>query len=505
MLVSITLSMSLSAAPPHAHKVNIVFAASMNEINLEIRNGYAPIAHLLKQQRQSPTPTFFFFGGASVGPAMLSTFDLGSHIIDLLNKIEPDVMAIAKRDFSYLEDELILRSYEAAFPFVSTNLIDKRRKTPLEGIKPYFIAEQGPYKIGVLSTLSSRAINEYNLKNIQIIDDVKIIKQYANELRHQGVDLVALIDTGFIEDTTILLENKVVDIIFTKDSSAAFRTDRKITTHPRKVFIENVDDIAVSTISWNTPDDIVIENTFYPYSSQPKDAEMQNMLADYKIRLDNLLDEIIATTTTDFSTRSIYIRNQESLFGSIVTDAMKDHTGADIALLNSGTIRGQSFYKAGQSVSRKHILLELPYRNNVVLMDLSGQEIRLAIEHGLSGMDKILGLYLQVSGLEITYNSKSLVGERIVSIKHKGKEISDDDHYKVALTDYLALGGDNFSMFAHHSPLYFSQQNYSLLSDVVINHIRNLHVISSSPKLRLNDIAKGKSQFITSDEQPNNE
>jgi 2',3'-cyclic-nucleotide 2'-phosphodiesterase (5'-nucleotidase family) len=487
VFVSILICTYATAKTPH--KVNVVFAASMNEINLNIRNGYAPIAHLLKEQRKSDIPTFFFFGGASIGPSMLSTFDLGSHIIDLLNEIEPDAMAIAKRDFSYLEDELILRSYEAAFPFVSTNLIDKRRKTSLDGLNPYFIAKQGPYEIGVLSTLSSRAIEEYNLRNISIIDDTEIIKQYASELRLQGVDLVALIDTGFEGDTTKLLDKGIVDVVFTKDSSAAFRTDQVIKKHPRMVFIKNVDDIALTTLTWSTPDDLSVNTTFYEYANLPNDEKMQARLADYKIRLDNLLNEPIAAVNVTFNTRSIFIRKQESLFGNLVTDAMKKHTGADIALINSGTIRGQSFYKEGQSISRKNVLLELPYRNNIVLLNVSGQELRLAIEHGLSGMDKILGLYLQVSGLEVTYNSNNEIGQRVVSLKHKNKEVENTTHYKVALTEYLAKGGDNYQVFAHHEKVFFNKKNYSLLSDVVINYIRDLHVVSPTLGKRLIDIA----------------
>ncbi len=58
----------------------------------------------------------------------------GSHIIDILNSLEPDVMGVTKREFSFYEDELSLRSYEAAFPLVASNVIDNRMGRSPDGL-----------------------------------------------------------------------------------------------------------------------------------------------------------------------------------------------------------------------------------------------------------------------------------------------------------------------------------------------------------------------------------
>jgi 5'-nucleotidase/UDP-sugar diphosphatase len=160
-----------------ANQLKIIYAGYMNEISSDKKNGYAAVASLLKEHRQQEVPTFFFFGGGSIGPSMLSAFDRGSHIIDLLNAIEPDVMAVSKREFSFYEDELSLRSYEAAFPFVASNTIEKITNKPLDGLVTSVITQQGAYKIGVLSTMSHITISEYNLKRINILNKVKAVKK----------------------------------------------------------------------------------------------------------------------------------------------------------------------------------------------------------------------------------------------------------------------------------------------------------------------------------------
>ena len=103
------------ATTPPINKISLVFAANMPEITSSNGMTYAKLASLLALARQEDEYTVFVFGGGSLGPSPLSSLDRGSHIIDILNTLEPDMMAISKREFSYYEDELTLRSYEAAF------------------------------------------------------------------------------------------------------------------------------------------------------------------------------------------------------------------------------------------------------------------------------------------------------------------------------------------------------------------------------------------------------
>jgi 2',3'-cyclic-nucleotide 2'-phosphodiesterase (5'-nucleotidase family) len=494
LLISFFLfSHTIDASPSSTHKINIVFAAGMNEINSEERNGFAAIAHLLKEHRKHETPTFFLFGGGSIGPSILSTFDLGSHIIDLLNAIEPDVMAIAKRDFSYQEDELTLRAYEAAFPFVSSNMIDKNTQQPLNGVLPYFIAQQGPYKIGVLSTLSDLALREYNLDRIQLNNKASSITKYAKILKQQNVDLIILLADELENNLAELISNGYVDVVFTKEASSTFRIGRPIYKHPNVVFIRNTAKLALTELSWDNSEtkNLSINSTIYKYKNLVHDEEMNNILNNYKNRLKGILSKVIGTTSTAFTTRSSIVRSQESEFGNMVTDAMKAYTGADIAIINSGGIRGQSDYLANQTISRKDIALELPYRNNVIMITLSGTQLRSAIEHGLSGIAQLIGVYLQVSGLEIVYDSNKPVGNRVISLKHKNNNIDPNTLYTIALSDYLAKGGDGFTMLKKHQPSNSKQHN-NLLSDVITHYIEEHKTIAPKIENRLIDIATAK-------------
>jgi len=211
----------------------IIFTADMTEIATADKGGYPELATILNEYRAKKSPTFFVFGGGSIGPSALSSLDRGVHIIDILNSLEPDVMSITKRDFSFLEDELSLRSYEAAFPFVASNIIEKRNKTNLDGLNNSVIIQQGNYKLGVLSILDNVSIEEYGLKRVTIVSPKKVIAKQAKLLRQQGANFVMLVYSGSNIKIDKFLKDGSVDFILYKDGYFKLLKDMKMPTNPR--------------------------------------------------------------------------------------------------------------------------------------------------------------------------------------------------------------------------------------------------------------------------------
>lgn len=173
-------------------RVTFVLTADMPNISDARTGRYANLQTLVKQQRQISETVFFIFGGGSIGPSALSSFDRGSHIIDILNSLEPDVMGVTKREFSFYEDELSLRSYEAAFPLVASNVIDNRVGRSPDGLHTSVIVEKEELTLGVISVLHERVIEEYQLSDIAITPPQKAIMEESKRLRQQGADIILL-------------------------------------------------------------------------------------------------------------------------------------------------------------------------------------------------------------------------------------------------------------------------------------------------------------------------
>jgi len=470
--------------------VKLIFTADMNEIGSEYQGGYAQVASLLAEHRQQDTPVFFIFGGASIGPSMLSNLDRGSHIIDLLNSLEPDVMAVTKRDFSFLEDELSLRAVEAAFPLVASNILEIGSKENLSGLLKSAIVEQGKYSIGILSTMSTAAINEYGLKRISILDKHFAVKSQAQILKAQGVDLVLLINTGIKDDVSTLLDDGTIDLILQKDSNASIRDKNNLPNNARYVFLSNSNDIALIQLQWqvNRPKSLKATWQVLQYKDLNTQPKMKAQVEGYVDRLSLLLDEVIGINLTSYNTKRANVRLQENAFGNMLADTLRNFTKADVALINGGTIRGERSYLIKSAITRRDITKELPYRNKVILLKVTGSQILQALEHGLSGLKDVLGRFPHLSGLQVTYDRNQAIGKRIVSVQINKKELKFDTLYTLATSDYLAGGGDGYAMFSQAERLHYKGQMNALISSLLVDEIRNLGTISPQIEGRMLEV-----------------
>jgi len=130
----------------------------------------------------------------------------------------------------------------------------------------------------------------------------------------------------------------------------------------------------------------------------------------------------------------------------------------------------------------------MPYRNTMVLIEAKGQQILTALEHGLSGLATTSGQFLQVSGLQVIYDSGQPIGNRLVSVTFKGRPIDPELSYKLATLDYLKNGGDGFEMFTKNLHLDYKKPTSLILSDLILEKIYNEKIISPKIDGRLQDI-----------------
>ena len=134
------------------------------------------------------------------------------------------------------------------------------------------------------------------------------------------------------------------------------------------------------------------------------------------------------------------MRTREAAIGDLVADAMRASTHAEAAVTNGGGIRGGKIYPPGTTLTRRDILSELPFDNRVVTIDISGADLKGAIENGLSQLPNPSGRFPQVSGLEIEADASRPPGSRILSIRVGNAPLEESKTYSVATNDFLARG-----------------------------------------------------------------
>ena len=154
------------------------------------------------------------------------------------------------------------------------------------------------------------------------------------------------------------------------------------------------------------------------------------------------------------------VRRAETNLGDFCADAMRDQSGADIALLTGGSVRTDVGLG---DVTYGDLADVFPFGDDLVIVEMTGQQILDALEWGARALPDEAGAFLQVSGLsyevDVSIESgcvtdednclQSIVGDRRVSNVMVGDDpIDEDATYTVCIQDYLIDKGDGFTMFA---------------------------------------------------------
>jgi 5'-nucleotidase len=122
---------------------------------------------------------------------------------------------------------------------------------------------------------------------------------------------------------------------------------------------------------------------------------------------------------------------------------------ADVGLMNGGSIRADDIIPPGP-LTKRDVLSILPFKNRVIKLELTGEMLRAALEHGVarSAEDKEPGRFPQVSGIRFAFDASRPAGSRIVDLVINGKPLDEKKKYTLATSDYLGIdGGDGYSVF----------------------------------------------------------
>jgi 5'-nucleotidase len=118
--------------------------------------------------------------------------------------------------------------------------------------------------------------------------------------------------------------------------------------------------------------------------------------------------------------------------------------------MNPGGIRKDLEAGSDGTVSFGQAQAVLPFGNTLVVLDLTGAQLRAMLEQQWDRPDKEQYM-LQVSrALSYAWDSTRPLGQRVVpgSLKLDGKPVEDDKTYRIVANNFLADGGDNFPALA---------------------------------------------------------
>ena len=438
------------------------------------RGGVAKLAAVIKAERQRSQNVLVTFAGDTISPSLMSGFDKGAHMIDLLNKLGLTAMAIGNHEFDFGPAIAKQRISEATFPVLGANNMDTDGEI-IDGAKASMMVDVGPFKIGIFGLTTVGTAVKSSPGGVKFRSATEVAAEQSKALSDAGANLViALAHTDAGEDAELLAQG-AVDVLLSGDDHAL-----RIDYNGKVLFAESgeqadwvtVIDLDLEEIERRGKKRFVWSPAFRVINTAHVDADAE-LEAAAKVYLDKLskeLDVEIGSTSTELDSRRATIRSQEAAVGNLITDAMRMAVGADIALTNGGGIRANRTYAPGTKLTRRDILSELPFGNKTVLIELTGKDVVAALENGFSQIEKVAGRFPHVSGLTVTYDPNKPAGSRVVDVTHGGKALDLGGTYTLATNDFVARGGDGYTVFRGKKRLVDAKAG-TLMATQVIEHI----------------------------------
>ena len=137
--------------------------------------------------------------------------------------------------------------------------------------------------------------------------------------------------------------------------------------------------------------------------------------------------------------------------GQLFVARNPERGGADFGLMNNGGARTDLLPETDGTVRFGQIFAMQPFANNVVTKSYTGSEIKAVLEQQFaSGTNSAArpNLLTPSANFHFSYDRSRPAGQRIVAMKLNGKPLEPTRTYRIAINNFLASGGDNFTRFA---------------------------------------------------------
>ncbi|KRE15712.1 multifunctional 2',3'-cyclic-nucleotide 2'-phosphodiesterase/5'-nucleotidase/3'-nucleotidase [Bosea sp. Root381] len=452
------------------------------------RGGFARAAGIAMAERARGVPVLFCHAGDCYSPSLMSGFDQGAHIVAMQNKMGIDVFVPGNHEFDFGKDNYLKLVAAQTYPTFAANLRDAAGQ-PLAGHKDSQLFELGGIKVGVIGTAYDPTPQISFPGDLKFSSTMEALRREAKALKAQGADiLVAVVHADRAMDNEIV-RSRVVDILLTgHDHDLAIAYDGKVVmveSNEEGNYVTAID-IAVSIrgegaarqVSW-TPAFRVNDSR-----SATPDPEVAALVKGYEAELSKELDVDVATLAVPLDSRTGVIRTQEAAIGNLIADAIRSATGAKLAITNAGGIRANKQYPAGHKMTRRDVLSELPFGNATVMVEITGKDVKDAIENGLSPAPQGSGRFPVISGMTVEADLKQPAGSRVTSIKVDGAEIAPTDRFTVASNNFMLEGGDGYTALARGKTL-IGLTDGKLMANEVMVYLRRLGTVDAKVEGRL--------------------
>ena len=481
--------------------------------------GLAKIATLIKRLRQENPNSLLIDSGDTIQGSPLESVHGRKHneppdpMMLAMNSLNYDAMTVGNHEYNFGLKVLEKARSEANFPWLSANTYDVRKQQT--HYKPYIVKEVAGVKIGVLG-LTTPGIpnwdNPPNYAGLEFHEPVSEARKWVAVLREkEKVDVVAIamhmglgedLRTGEVSPGQVPHENEAiaiaqqvpgVDVIFMGHThrevpslyingvlltQANFwgkhlaRADlylQKNATGGWRVYAKSARTLPVDDRVEPDPDMVKL--------AQPYDNETQEWLA-----------RVIGQSSEELTAKDARFRDTAIL--DLIQKVQLEAGKADVSMVASFNSEARI---AKGPVSVRDIAGLYVYENTLVVLEVTGQQLKDALEHSAKYFktyvpgkpasdlvdEKIPAYNFDIAeGVTYDLDISKPVGQRIQNLRFRGQPLSPTRKLRLATNNYRVNGGGGYTMYKNAPVVYRSSEE---IRELIIDWVERNKTVPVKP------------------------
>ena len=368
---------------------------------------------------------------------------------------------------------------------------------------------------GILTPYTPHWERPENLTGIRVLDSVSAAREALRELKAQGAEItVCIAHCGFERDpvTGVPLSNPEenqgfricreldFDILLTGHQHQARAGIDLCGTHTCQV-ADRARHYARLEVTRESSGETSVQSRIVEAGDIPCPAALE-YLAPLERENARFLDTPLGTLDRPLPPRdrlSMALRGSD--IANFINQVQLEASGADISVTALGnTVKGFQ-----QRVTVRDIAASYEFPNTLKTIPVTRTELKAALERCAEYFDprenglRISEAFLLpapqhfnydfYSGIEVTMDLRSPLGERVVSIRYEGQELPEDKVLKLCLNNYRATGAGGYPLYAGCPVL---REEPTEIAQLIMDYVRHHREITVDPTQWLHVLGVGE-------------
>ena len=475
---SLVLCMALSVftGVVYAADTDTVVILYENDVHCAVE-GYSKLAAMKKELSETYTNVGVVSVGDFVQGGTLGAVSKGEYIVNLMNKVGYDAIALGNHEFDYQLPRLNELNAMSNTKFISCNF--QKIGEDKSYFEPYTIVSYGNVDVAYIAITTPETINSsspaqfkndkgeliYTFNESKLYD---IVQTNINAAETAGADyVIALSHIGYDESGNLA---DITDVIENTDGF-----DVVLDAHSHSVIEEKVikdksgDDVLLTstgtkfeyigklTIKNGAFDTELVEVESYTKTDPVVDAYITEINENYAQLGNRKIGESKVEFITHDKDGNRLVRNAETNLGNFCSDALRVMTGADMSFVNGGGLRAPM--ESGD-ITFNDIFSVFPFNNQIVTAEISGQILIDFLEMAVMNYPEEDGSFPHMSGVTFSVN-KSIPTS--VKVDENGFFEKVDGAYRVYNVKVLDKTSGEYKALDPNGKYVLAGFNYFLL------------------------------------------